>query len=141
VPDLTSYLLLFNSAGQASYDPIVAKYFSFLSGAQNIGCVGDIIVYNLSSGSYDPRWGLFIAVPSANALLNHPNTVLAVSSSAIIENSLGSPLTNFQFIANGWGVYPLRIPPIGIPPNVYVTEDGVTPYVAEDGTTVYVQEV
>lgn len=117
ISGFVSYLFLFPSRGQAVSDPVISKYYNPVS-AINVGCCPDTLVYDLVTGSIDPRWGLFITLGTSiiPELFNHPNLELLVNSpkslahqSFVIENKLARAATFYQFMVSGIGTFPLNL--------------------------------
>lgn len=112
-----SYLLMFPSFGTAVQDLVLSHYYS-PSRNINVGCCANMWVYNLLNGTIDPRWGIFITLPAPiiAELYFHPNLELLANSphslahrSIILKNDLDLPATDYQFLVNALGVFPLRL--------------------------------
>lgn len=120
IPDVTgtvSYLLMFATDYAASSDVVVSKYYN-PGNVSNFGCCPNIWVYDLLSGTIDPRWGIFITLPAPiiPELFFHKNLELLANSpeslagiSVILKNNLDLPATDYQFLVNTLGAFPLRL--------------------------------
>ena len=130
-------LFLFPSKGAAlSYPTIAANYDDRAPFHPN--AIPDVLVFNRLTGQIDGRWGIFLlldevptigdfnfdfnadfsvlaADPNIGVILENTPAQGTPVNTIVVENNLGLPVVNFQFLISGSGLYPVwpLIPLIG----------------------------